>query len=946
MKIFVLILVFASALFAGSAGASPDPASAVPTDPALVTGKLDNGLTYYIRRNASPAHRLELRLVVKAGSVLEDEDQQGLAHFVEHMAFNGSTHFKRQELVSFLQSIGVQFGADLNAYTSFDETVYTLSLPTGQRQHMETAFTVLEDWAHGVRFDDADIEKERAILLEEMNLRGGAAERIERQLRPRLFNGAKYAERLPIGKADILRHAPPEAIRRFYRDWYRPNLMAVVVVGDIAPGEAERLIKAHFAALANPVPARPRDEVAIPLNEKPGALVAVDPEAGGNTLSLRYAVEPAPRRGSVGVFRERMLQGMLSELLTDRLGDIARSPDAPFSWASVGIAYVNPYYRFFFMDAGLNERGPATALPALSRAAIQARQYGFSAAEFERVRQRRMRGYENMFNERAGVHSIDYAGEYVRNFIGGETLPSRETEYQLASSLLAEISLDDVNAAARSVIPADGARLVLYRGIDSPSRPSGDQLLAALEGAWHAPVDAWADQGKALQLMAMMPAPGRVVSRTRDAALDLTRLVLSNGVQVVLKPTGLQRDQVLLGATRDGGLVQFAPQDLPCARYADFMAGAMGAGMLSPAELRRSLAGIEFSLGTNTNIYTDTIDGWSGANRRDIETMLQVLWLRFMQVRRDPALFQTFAQNEAIRLTNAENLPVNQVDHAVIDGLFGKQDYAPHVLAPADIKAVDLDCSLRLYRQRFASAAGFTFILVGSFDVDTIIPLLETYLGSLPAGPRAPPPRDVGVRPARGIIRREVHAGDQGGFRLDFVGEAEFSEAEDLRLSALADIMNLRIIEVLRSRLGLVYQGEVSYSLNRLPYPEYSLTVTLPTTPEHLPQVRAAIFAEIERMQRDGPTIEELEKVRLAWLENYRKSMQDNGYWLNHLREKLFDGIDPRHILQFEEQARALTPEQVRETARRRFDLANYLELTLIPATKSASESASNSAAR
>ncbi|RZA29996.1 MAG: insulinase family protein, partial [Lysobacteraceae bacterium] len=431
----------------------------IPVGPQVKVGKLANGLTYYIQRNARPERKLELRLVVKAGSILEDEDQRGLAHFVEHMAFNGSTNFRKHELVSYLQSIGVGFGADLNAYTSFDETVYILPIPTDKPQHVAKAFQVLEDWAHGLRFDPDAIEKERGIVLEELRLGKGASDRMSKQIMPAIFNGSKYAERLPIGTEEVLRNFKPDALTRFYRDWYRPDLMAVVVVGDIEPLAAEKLVKAHFAHLRNPAPARPRPYAEIPARQATEALVVQDPEATGNAVLIRYPVQPVHEAGTIRAYRDDLVQALFSSMLNQRLQELSQLPEPPFMGAGSSLGKLTPRYRSYNASAALGPRGAEAALTALVEENERARRHGFGAQELERVKKNMMRTYEQAWNERAKSDSGTYAAEYIRNFLQDEAIPGIETEYRYVQNLVPGITQAEMNAYARSTIPQDSGKL-------------------------------------------------------------------------------------------------------------------------------------------------------------------------------------------------------------------------------------------------------------------------------------------------------------------------------------------------------------------------------------------------------------------------------------------------------------------------------------------------------
>jgi zinc protease len=906
----------------------------IPVGPQVKIGKLANGLTYYIQRNARPERKLELRLVVKAGSILEDDDQRGLAHFVEHMAFNGTTRFRKHELVSYLQSIGVGFGADLNAYTSFDETVYILPIPTDKDEHVVKAFQVLEDWAHGLRFDPEAIDKERGIVLEELRLGKGASDRMSKQVMPAIFNGSKYAERLPIGTEEVLKNFRPDALKRFYRDWYRPDLMAVVVVGDIEPARAEALVKAHFAHIKNPAPARARPYARIPARQATEALVVTDQEATGNDVLVRYPVQPVVEAGTIRAYRDDLVQALFAAMLNQRLQALSQLPEPPFMGASSSLGKLTPRYRSYNASATLGPRGAEVALTALVEENERARRYGFGAAELERVKKGLMRNYEQAWNERAKSDSATYAAEYIRNFLQQETIPGIDTEYRYVRRLVPGITLDEVNAYARRTIPADSGKLVLYTGVTRPETPTGEQLLGAVAAAERTELRPHDEKVVAARLMERPPLPGTIVEESHDKALGLTRLTLSNGIKVILKPTDFRNDQILMSAARFGGQSLFGDHDILNARFANAIVASMGVKDFTPLDMRKILAGKAAQVNVGLANYTDVVVGASGAT--DLEAMLQLAWLKFHGVRRDEDLFRSYVGKQAEQARNQTTQPGAHFGDAVMAALYNNHPRAPRTLRPEEYEQIDLDRSIDIFRQRFSSARDLGFILVGSFDLAAIKPLLATYLGTLPTPELPVAYRDVGLRPTTGVVKREVRSGfePKSTISLTFTGAAEFTEAEQLRLAALLEVVNLRLIDVLREKMALIYGGGASGVLSKIPYGNYSIGVTLPTGPEHVDKVIAATFEEIQRLQAEGPKAAELEKVKSNWIQNHRRSLRENGYWLGHLQSALSEATDPASILAVEQQVQALSTEDIRTAARRYFDERNYVQVVLNPQAK------------
>jgi zinc protease len=926
--------MFSAALLAASAcHAAIDLDAKIPPGPQVKVGKLANGLTYYIQRNGKPEHRLELRLAVKAGSVLEDDDQLGLAHFTEHLAFNGSTHFRKQELVTYLQSIGVKMGADLNATTSYDETTYILPVPTGRKEDVEKAFTILEDWAHGLTLDAADIDKERTIVLEELRLHKGIQQRIDKVVMPKLFAGSRYPQRDPIGNEELIRTFKPDTLRRFYRDWYRPDLMAVVAVGDIDPADAERAIAAHFGGLANPAAERARTYDDIRTKTDTEAVVLTDPEMTSNIVSLQYPVRFAPDAGTYGGYREKLVQGLFTLMLNLRLAELAQAPTPPFLGAGAGVASLTTRHKAYTATATLGAGGSAPALAALMQEQARVRQYGFTAPELERASKIMLSSFERGYNERTTTNSATFAAEYIRNFLAGEPIQGIEAERALVQTMLPGIALGEIDAYARRTLAQDSGKLVLYIGGTATPAPAGPQLLADALQADHAPVAARTEKQLASRLMEPPAQPGAIVAESIDKTLGLTRLTLSNGVKVILKPTAFSKEQVLLSARRYGGQTLFDPVDIVNARYASAVVKTMGLKDFSPLDLGKVLAGRTASIDLSLNTYTDDVRGASGSSRDDIETMLQMLWQRFAGVRRDEGLYRTFIASQRELLRNRLAQPEARFSDVVIDTVYAHHAYEPRALVPAELDQLSLDRGIAIYRQRFASAKNMTFILVGDFEIDKIKPLLASYLGTLPTPDLALAYRDVGLGFAHGVVRKEVDAGTEPKslVSLTFTGPATWSLPESRRLYFLTEVMNLRIYSVLREKLGLIYGGAMGSGMQRIPSGRYSIGTTLPTGPEKVDQLVAALFAEIARLKADGPEPAELDKVKESWRQGYARRQRENGFWLNGLEESELDGTDPSQLITQAREVDALTAADIQRAAQRYFDTANYVQVVLNP---------------
>ncbi|RZT09584.1 zinc protease [Duganella sp. CF402] len=905
----------------------------IPVGPQVKVGKLANGLTYYIQKNGRPEKKLELRLVVKAGSILEDEDQQGLAHFTEHMAFNGSTHFKRNELVSYLQSIGVKFGADLNAYTSFDETVYILPLPTDKKEIVEQGFQVLEDWAHGLSFNDEDIDSERGIVLEELRLGKGVDDRMNKIVLPKVLNGSRYAERMPIGKEDILKTFKYDAIKRFYRDWYRPDLMAVVAVGDIEPAEAQRLIEQHFNKLKNPAKPRPRDYAQIPERQDSEGIVFTDKEVSANTVYIRYPIQSWPAGDTIADYRQKLIEGMYSFILSQRMYELTQQANPPFLQGGSGMNKIVRGYRSFGAGAVLGKGGATPAINALVQEDQRARQYGFTASEVERAKKGMLRNYERMYNERDKSDSSGFASEYIRNFLEQESIPGTAAEYRYATELIPGITLQEVNAAARAAIPENQSKLVIYSGVEKPGvvQPKANELVAIAGAAEKIAVKPQEEKVYATQLMPSLPKAGRIVSETVNAKIGITELTLSNGVKVVLKPTDFNNDQVILGGLRYGGWSLLPDSDVFAAHYASSIVGQMGVLNYTPNDLVKVLAGKSVSSAASVSSLNESVGGSSGSS--DVEALLQLVYLQMTQPRKDAAIYSAYVDRQRELAQNNLARPESVFADTVTATLYNNSPRVLRAAKPADFDQLALDRVLDIYNSRMSSARDFTFFVVGSFDVEKLKPLIATYLASLPVGEIPVAFKDEGVRPIKGVVKKEVHAGSEpkSTISLSFTGEVEYSRAERMRLQALVEVMNIKLIETLREKMGAMYSGGMSGAMNRIPYGNYAINASLPCAPENVDKVLAATFAEIEKIKQNGAEEVDLNKVKAAWIKNYRKGLRENGYWMASLQNAFFNNTNPEDILSYESRVNSMTVADLKLAAQRYFDTSNYLQVVLYP---------------
>jgi zinc protease len=903
----------------------------LPVDPAVRIGTLPNGLRWYVRRNAKPENRAELRLVVNAGSILEDDDQRGLAHFLEHMAFNGTRTFAKNDIVKYLESIGVRFGADLNAYTSFDETVYILPVPTDSAGVLERAFEFLRDVAGAITFDSLEVVAERGVVLSEWRTGLGAGARLRDQQFPVYFNGSRYAQRLPIGDTAVLAGANPSTIRRFWTDWYRPDLMAVVAVGDVEPERLERLIAQHFGTLpAAPAGARARVTAAVPPHDGTLVTIATDRELTTTNVGVLWKVPPRSEQ-TVGDLRAALVERLYRGMLNQRFAELALRPDAPFLGAGAGGGRLVRATDYHSLDATAKEGQALEALAALLTEAERVARHGFLPSELDRARTNVLRGYERAYEERDKSFSSAFVGAYVDHFLTGGAIPGIAFEYEAAKRLLPGITLAEVNALARDRAgEANRVVSVAMPEKDGLRVPTEAEVRAVFARVATADVAAWTESVAEGALVRAAPAKGRVVSERTNATYGLVEWTLSNGVRVVVKPTDFNADQVLMTAFSPGGVSQVGDADALRASLAATVLDRGGVGDFSVIELQKKLTG---KVASATAFIGDGSEGVSGrASPKDLETLLQLAWLRLTAPRADTAAHKALlAQLEAV-LKNKDANPQLVFQDTIQRALAGDHPRA-RSLSVDVLPELQLDTLLALYRQRFADLGDMAVVFVGNVDTAALRPLAEQWLASLPAGSRREAHRDVGPPQFRGVLDKVVRKGiaPQSTSLILLAGDARWSPEEAHALEALADLLETRLLDRLREQLGGTYSVSVAGQMSRRPREEWQVTVSFGSAPEQADAMFAAVRAELDSLRRVPPSAEEVERVREKQRRELEVAKRQNAWWLSALQSRLEYGepwstLDRRDAL-----IAGLSVERLAAAARRYLDETNRARFVLVP---------------
>ncbi len=902
----------------------------LPRDPAVLTGELDNGLRYYVRSNGRPENRAFLRLIVRAGSVLEDDDQRGLAHFVEHMAFNGTRNFEKTELLDYLQGIGMRFGPDVNAYTSFDETVYMLEVPTDDPEILDTALLVLEDWASGVSLEDEEIEKERGVVVEEWRSDRGAAARLRDAEIPYRFHGSRYAERLPFGDPEILREAPPERLRDFYRDWYRPDLMAVIAVGDFDAAEVAAEIRGRFGRLEGPAEPRERFKAEIPPHDETLVSVFSDPELPRSSVSVAYK-GPPDEFVTVADYRARLVRGLYNGMLNNRLAERAEEADPPFIGATSGRGTLARTRSLYVLSAGAREGDAVRALEALLTESERARRHGFEESELERARINTLRSIDRAWDERDKTHSAAYTGEYSRHFLSDEPFPGIAYERELARRYVPDIGLAEVNAAADSWIH-DHDRVILAsgpekEGVDQPAR---EELLAAFDRVGQVEVAAWEDDVGEGALVPVRPSPGRIVERSTIEELGVTEWRLSNGVRVVLRPSDFRNDEILVGSFSPGGASLVSDEDWLEANVATSVVQLSGLGNFSLTQLNKALTGKVARVGAVIGPLFEGING--RGSPKDMETLFELIYLNATSPRRDAEAYESFLTRQGALLRNQSAMPT-YAWIKTLQEVVSQEHPRRRIVTEEMLSDLDEDRIYAVYEDRFSDFSDFIFFFAGSFELEAMEPLVATWLGGLPSSGREETWRDVGVRTPEGLIERTVYKGleDKSQVALVYTGPFEQSQLNRYRLTSMASLLRDRLRERLREELGGTYGVNVGGGAERVPVSEFAFQISFGCDPDRVEEMLQAVDEEIARIREEPATDEEVGQVSEQQRRGRETAKETNGFWLGVLQSVYQFGDDPLSILEYEELFDRLDAEMIQGAARDYLGGDNLIQVLLMP---------------
>ena len=907
----------------------------LPVDPSIRIGKLKNGLTYYIRHNANPEKLVNFYIAQKVGSIQEEEDQRGLAHFLEHMCFNGTEHFPGKALINYLEGIGVKFGADLNAYTAIDETVYNINnVPVNVEGAIDSCLWILHDWADGLILDGEEIDKERGVIHEEWRGRNTAMMRMQERMLADIFPGSRYGKRLPIGIMEVVDNFPHQALRDYYEKWYRPDLQGIVIVGDIDVDEVEKKVKKIFKKIKKVK--KPAERIYYPVDDNKEMIFSqqIDKEQQNYVLQLMYKhdVPARDQRNTKEYIRENTKISFAISMLNSRFSEIMRRDNPPYLGAGVGFSGfgVTETKKAFTVMVQCKPEQILEAIPMVFTEVERARRFGFTQPELDRLKERMIAGTDSWYAERDKRTNDYYVQNCIRHFLDEVSMMAPENEYELTKEIVNSITLEEVNAVIPSLHREDNRVAVSF----APERegatyPGKNDIEMLLKMVGNARISAYEDNAVDAPLLAEIPAGGKVV-KTEEGKWGSTVWTLSNGIKVIVKPTDFQADAINLTGHKVGGTNRYPDSERVNIGMLSALSGIGGFGAFDATQLSKKLAGSTASANVGTSAIYDIIS--AGCSPKDAEEMFQLLYLKYTSPRKDEKAFESYTTRMRNNLKDRNLNPNTALSDTMVVAMYGNHPRVKPFVA-ADVDAVDYDRVLEIYKERTSDATGYQFFIVGNVDLDAIKPLVERYIGALPCNGRVEKIEKTTVETRTGVYRNNFKnkmENPTGTENIIYAGKIDPSRKNRIVMSFLNQVLNIVYTEEVREKEGGTYGVGVRGSISKYPEGEYSLLVNFNMSPERREELAAIIVREFEKLAAQGPVAEHVEKVRSYMLKSFEESQKKNGAWMNWLYSYYFDGED--NYSGYEELVKGITAEDIRLLAKYILDQGNFIEVSMTPA--------------
>lgn len=874
----------------------------LPVDKNVRIGQLDNGLTYYIRHNKLPENRAEFYIAQKVGSILEEPQQRGLAHFLEHMAFNGTKNFPGDDkglgVIPWCETVGIKFGTNLNAYTSIDETVYNISnAPIDRAGVLDSCLLILHDWSNYILLKDDEIDKERGVIREEWRSRNSGMLRVYTDLLPTIYPGDKYADCMPIGSIDVINNFPYKDIRDYYHKWYRPDLQGIVIVGDIDVDTVEAKLKAVFADVQKPINPAERTYYPVADNKEPIVAIGTDKEVDDPSIEIYFKQDATPdsEKNNVGYLASQYMTSMISSMLDARLSELVQSANPPFTRASSDYSdfFVAKTKEAFSLSASSKADGIETALKTLLQETERARRFGFTESEYARARANYLQSLESAYNEREKTKHGSYVREYVQNFLNGEPIPGIEAEYAMMNQLAPNIPLQAMNMVMQQLVP-DSNQVVIIAGPakEGLKYPTKEEVISLLKGMKDLDLQAYVDKVSDEPLMKEAPKGGKIISEKEGDIYGSTKLVLSNGVTVYVKKTDFKADEIRMKGTSLGGKSIFPDKDALNFAVMDNVIAVGGLGNFSQVDLTKVLAGKKVSVNAGLGATTENVFGT--CSPKDFETMMQLTYLTFTAPRKDTEAFESFKNRMKAQLESAQANPLSSINDSLQKAMYNNH---PRVvmMKPEMVDQIDYDRILEMYNDRFKDASDFTFYFVGNIDLETAKPLIAEYLGALPAINRKETFKDTKMSIRKGVYKNEYAKEQQtptATIVFLYSGKAPYTLKNDILLSFATQVLDMVYTEEVREKEGGTYGVNCYGDLQKYPKEQLLLQIVFQTDPAKKDKLAGIVVDELKKLAAEGPSDVHLQKVKEYMLKKYADNQKENGYWMNNLNDYFYYGMD------------------------------------------------------
>ena len=922
-------------LFAAMMVSAQEAPEKLPLDPEVRYGKLDNGLTYYIRHNEQPKQRAEFHIAQAVGAILEEDNQNGLAHFLEHMAFNGTQHFPGKGIINYFESVGVNFGGNINAYTSIDETVYRLSdVPTYREGIVDSALLVMHDWSCGLLLLDEEIDAERGVILEEWRTGRTANRRIWKELQARMYPGTQYAKRDVIGDTAVINNFAYQALRDYYHKWYGPDNQAIIVVGDIDVDTIEAKIQRLWADVPRRSNYGERPIYTVNHNDKPLVVVVTDPEAQGSQVLLEYKFDQLPEilQGTAQEYMLEQVRQLACDMLDNRFTELSLDPNAPFTHAVCYYGDAAKKMDAFYVIMNPKEGRETEAYQALIYQLEKMHRYGFTNAELERVKSEKLNAMEKAYNERNTRKNISIARECIRHFENGEVMPGVEWEYEMTRAFLPMVSVETVNELAKALIHANPTVAITGPQKEAVHIPSEELIMATIAGQSEMAIEAPAEEKIDTELVKKAPHKGKIKAIRTNEDVQTTEWMLSNGIKVVFHPTEFKADEILMRAFSKGGYTQVKTADLPSAELATEIVEMSGIGRFNMTQLQKALAGKTVSVSPEIHDNTEWMNGSSSI--KDFETMLQLTYLYFTSPRRDEEAYAALMAMVKNQLANRDQNPKVAFSDS-IEMMSSNHSERTILFDTTTLKRVNLDKALEVYKARFANPADFTFVFVGNIDPkdEKVQEQVCLWLGGLKTKKSHEEVIDHHVTVAPGkqknYFTRQMETTTASN-RIQYTSyDMPYNMANELNMEMIGRILSTRYLESIREREGGSY-GVGTYGFMRiLPTPCAGLLMQFDTDPKKQARLMEIIHEEVDTIIANGPLASDLQKEKESMLKDYQENLEKNTYWRQALYMYYLYGQN--EIRDYKATVEGITAETVQKTLKKLVEAGNVFEVVMFP---------------